>query len=356
MADVLYEQFRVTADPLAKRLIMAETSKLLHRNLALSVPLGSSDLTHQTVVLARMTRRSGQLQDFQDLLEKAFNVCYEALLDKVGWNDANNLHELAKVLSSLPGLETESRMLFSASFSKLRPDDAAAVTNAESTVNGDGASEHATSRAEQGFENGTSGGDLASEDDSEDEGDEEEEGENDEDAKDSDDEEESNTGSEGDADGNADGHDDSDDDGDDDGADDAGSQAAEEDNDPLPTNEGDLIEETLYCSGQCDLNLSFRAWKGRSMYLCLTCYDTLLCEECYQKRLAYDSGAEVAAGITFCGKGHKHIKGPLEGWAGIKDGTIMIEGEQDVAFDSWLSELKEVKWKEAWEKFWLLDE
>jgi len=34
------------------------------------------------------------------------------------------------------------------------------------------------------------------------------------------------------------------------------------------------------------------------------------------------------------------------------NGVMTIEGSEPVKFREWLDELKEVKWKKAWESFW----
>jgi hypothetical protein len=56
---------------------------------------------------------------------------------------------------------------------------------------------------------------------------------------------------------------------------------------------------------------------------------------------------------TLCPSGHKHIKAPAPGWKGVKDGVIRFEAEENnIKFETWLSELKHSKWNTAWEMFW----
>ncbi|KAG6355490.1 hypothetical protein INS49_003452 [Diaporthe citri] len=93
----------------------------------------------------------------------------------------------------------------------------------------------------------------------------------------------------------------------------SGSDDEDEDEDPLPEDEGDLTGYTSYCGGpRC--KVTWRAWKGRKMYQCLYCWDTML-------------------------------------W--IKNGMVLIEGEEPFAFKDWLVGLKEKKWPEAWNRFWM---
>lgn len=129
------------------------------------------------------------------------------------------------------------------------------------------------------------------------------------------------------------------------------SEEEDEDEDPLPEDEGDLTGYTTYCDGpRC--TVTWRAWKGRKIYKCLYCWDTMLCEPCYEKRVRFNAGVTIPPGENFCGNNHKYL-GPVKGWKGVKNGMVLIEGEDPFAFKDWLTELKEKKWPGAWEKFWM---
>jgi hypothetical protein len=65
-----------------------------------------------------------------------------------------------------------------------------------------------------------------------------------------------------------------------------------------------------------------------------------------------EPGADTQAAMMFCGDDHRYIKGPMKGWKGIKDGIIRIE-EKELPVKEWLKELQEVRWKKAWERYWL---
>lgn len=134
-------------------------------------------------------------------------------------------------------------------------------------------------------------------------------------------------------------------------ADDGDGGEEDEDEDPLPEDEGDLTGNVSYCAGlRCDV--SWRAWKGRHIYYCLYCSDLFLCETCYEKRMGYNADPAVPRGDNFCGRNHKYLRA-VDGWKGIKNGMVLIEGQEPFAFKAWLEELKDKKWREAWEKFWL---
>lgn len=119
MIDILYEQFRLNTDREKKLRLYQETKALMQRRLVLSVSDTTVAFSHYHMSLARMARKLGPMFDFQDFLELAFKKSYEALIDDVDWNDKDNLHDLARVLSYLPGLTREARIAFSAQFSNL---------------------------------------------------------------------------------------------------------------------------------------------------------------------------------------------------------------------------------------------
>ncbi|RTE79591.1 hypothetical protein BHE90_005917 [Fusarium euwallaceae] len=138
---------------------------------------------------------------------------------------------------------------------------------------------------------------------------------------------------------------------------DENAEPAEEDSDDeeleFPTNEGDLLGEfgIRTCDGPCIPNKHFYWWGDRSAYQCLICFDGFLCEECYEKRQAANNGEPLNC-RHFCGQDHEYIKVPIEGWKGVKDGKMMIEGEEPVEFQELLRQIREELCKEAWDSFW----
>ncbi len=78
---------------------------------------------------------------------------------------------------------------------------------------------------------------------------------------------------------------------------------------------------------------------------------TVCATQCYQTKVAIDNGEAPPAWRTLCPKGHKHIKAPVEGWKGLKDGVMRFE-DKEVSFKDWLRELEQQKWPMAWKRFW----
>ncbi|KAK1766356.1 hypothetical protein QBC33DRAFT_612002 [Phialemonium atrogriseum] len=272
--NIIHEQFRATADREFKARLLDEAKGLTRRGLAHSVSSTRSGLTPYMVWIARMVRKMGPAKEFEDALRAAFNVCYDALTDNVGWNDSMNLDYLAMTISSLDGMEREARILVSAGFYELTKEEG---------------------------------------------NDEDDEDEDDDDDKHIDDGCKHDTG---------------------------GDNTQDKDDD------FDLDDNSYYCDGECKPVKKWALWKDGPMYLCLDCFDCDLCEACYVKRQAYNSGTKCEVGSTYCGPNHRYAKGPLEGWRGIKDGVMRIDGEEPIRFTDWLKDLKEKKWEAAWETFW----
>jgi tetratricopeptide (TPR) repeat protein len=233
ISDVLYEQFRTSADPQRKAAIVAEMKGVTSRPLARSVSSWKSMVNHHRLVLARMVKKTGPAVEYQELLQQAFDVCYESLNDAVGWNDSEALCAMAMVLDVVGGLEKEAKTLISAVFSVMDKSlDAEGEGDAE-----DGDKTQADDKNGDGADKGADGdADKGAEKDADESADEEDDGEED--------SGEENNGEE------------------DDGEDkDTASTTT-----TLPTDEGDLDGDTYFtCDGSCNPNTSIRAWKGRTL-------------------------------------------------------------------------------------------
>lgn len=316
LSDILYEEFRTTANPQRKAELIEELKGIMDRPLVHSISSWKSLSAQHKLVLSRMVKKMGPRLEYQRGLQAAFDVSYEALFDNVNWNDAESSRSLAMVLSVMGGFEKEARILVSAVFSNL---DKALGED----IKVDGEKEHGVSDK------------LQLESSADDEDSEEEEG--------------LNTGED-----NEDDEDDEDDK--DDKNDKNDEDNGEDDNSSWPSDAEDVDGEVVrICDGECEES-EIRAWEGRTWYFCMICADVDLCEECYQKRQKYNEDAPAilaTVGSNYCGANHKYLKGPIEGWQGIKNGMLRLEGEEPVNFKDWLKELKEVKWKAAWEESWL---
>ncbi|KAH8895712.1 hypothetical protein GQ53DRAFT_803939 [Thozetella sp. PMI_491] len=107
----------------------------------------------------------------------------------------------------------------------------------------------------------------------------------------------------------------------------------------------------LFCG---DCNKEFWDWNEPegSLYLCYFCTDLSLCQECFEKKTAVDNGERGPEWRTLCPKGHKHIKAPVEGWRGLKNGVLKMNVE--ITFDDWLKDVKH-EWGAKWDQYWAED-
>ncbi|CAM1507730.1 Fc.00g045780.m01.CDS01 [Cosmosporella sp. VM-42] len=297
--DVLFRLFKESRDPVVKKKLLEEVKGLVTRPLALDVPPNSDTyILQRRIVLARMLLKLGPADEFQKTLQGVIHDCIEALRDNVGWNDADNLVLLAASLDILAKAASEgeileklgrvSRILLSARFSRLNPGP---------RLDDSGYSEDDSS--------------VSSEEEEEDDdvGDEE-------------------SRFSGEADG--------------------------VDEEP-PTNEGDLDDPysvERYCQGGCKPSKFFSWWGGRVVYECITCFEGFLCEPCYEDLQADSRGEKPLKRRKYCGKDHDYIKGPIEGWQGVQNGKVVVEGEEPVEFDELLRQISEELCKEAWGSFW----
>ncbi|KAF2813896.1 uncharacterized protein BDZ99DRAFT_516530 [Mytilinidion resinicola] len=105
---------------------------------------------------------------------------------------------------------------------------------------------------------------------------------------------------------------------------------------------------SVWCDGQCGTKVD--SWTT-PIYYCIICACTDLCTSCHAERLGQNHGAPSESWKTVCGKDHKYIKGPIEGWKGVKNGVMRLEDEE-IPFQEWLKDLEEKRWKDAWTTFW----
>ncbi|KAL6901086.1 hypothetical protein GGI43DRAFT_367968 [Trichoderma evansii] len=310
MSDVLYETFRGSRDPNVKAEALAALKGLMDRPLSLAVPIYNSiDLVHRRIIIASMCLKMGQGSEFQERLQSIFDDCFAGLSDKVSWNDGQNLeklgHSLMVLSKAIPDgqdIRRYARIVISAIFSKI------------------------TSPAEEEEDESDSDSDAGSDADSED-------------------------GSSDDADVKIKG----------------GMTAFEgisafETVDSLrsgkpsaPENEGDLgnlFTVASSCDGGICSPVAGYAWWGESVvHYCAECSTTLICEICYNARHHPEKVGSPNV-MHFCDKGHNYIRLPIEGWRGIKDGMMRVDGDEPVKFDDFLNHLQKDVCKDAWDRFW----
>jgi len=259
------------------------------------------------IIYACMLRKMGKNIEFQDVLDRTFESCIATLTDADGENDQASLLLLAKVLACVGGLDRDARIAYSAQYSIL--DLSIAMEG------GQGVEGLLPWENDGGVERETVDGESASEADIKADGD---------------------------------------------------SESEDERNEKQKRYRykshalwGDILPSDYErCQGNRK-DHDIRHWKMGPTYLCIICTDVQLCEECFQKMERYNRDENAWDNVNdwkrFCGPSHRYIKGPIEGWKGVRDGVITIEHEdqtEKVAFKDWLMELRDNKWKAAWEDFW----
>ncbi|ORY05487.1 hypothetical protein BCR34DRAFT_604521 [Clohesyomyces aquaticus] len=116
LAGLIFSQFRASPDPTRKEALLEELK---------SLPGMKTDdefrESHIGMLLANMYRIMGPAREYQNQMNRIFQTCIAGLEDDVSWNDGNSLRLLAKVLSSLDGLQRDARITISAQFSVMDP-------------------------------------------------------------------------------------------------------------------------------------------------------------------------------------------------------------------------------------------
>jgi hypothetical protein len=129
----------------------------------------------------------------------------------------------------------------------------------------------------------------------------------------------------------------------------------EEEDETPPEDEGDLnlAYDTYYgCGGFCNPEREFRWWGGRSAYLYVTFESGLICEDCQNEYDAIERGEKTFKGRYFYGIGRDKIKLPIDGWRGVEDGMLILEGEEPVAVNDFFKKLRNEVLANAWERLW----
>lgn len=101
-SDVLYRQFRCSATSDEKAILLQEAEALPLQPLAQSAQMSPSDTTSYLIVLARMYKRIGTMQKYQEILQQAFDLCWAGLHDRTTANDLPSMRNLAKILAIGP--------------------------------------------------------------------------------------------------------------------------------------------------------------------------------------------------------------------------------------------------------------
>ncbi|KAL9097569.1 MAG: hypothetical protein Q9165_000465 [Trypethelium subeluteriae] len=307
-AEILYEDFVSSHDPAHKAALLAELKELPEKQLGKSLALDFERSSNTAIMLARMLLKLGPAQEYYDVMESTFEICYKGLTDTTSSNDEASLRLFARLLA-LAGLQRDAQIAYSAQFYKLDSEEDSKDPSETQDITKKASQEDLTNGIPS--DTSTNVDDPSKKTDSPD---------------------------------------------------------SQPDSRPYP--DGDLNDSTFFCHG-CDA--AFSNWSS-PLYLCAICASCDLCQECYEKRQARNKGEPNDSWREYCGVDHTYIRGPVEGWKGIKEGVMRIEmvkpkdgdtegengedteeGEvevEEIEFREWLKELKEVRWAEMWKNWW----
>lgn len=327
LAEILFENFRLSKDPLVKKNALDETKKLLDKLAEVLMDHFNAAESQITVNVCLMLRRLGTALEFSDRLHAAFRNCVDDLQDDTGANDIDAFRRLARVLSCIPGFERDASISLTAQ-SYIVDEDvrrkelerrASEENQAQASGTGnkkitDGVTTEDGLKVEQdglgvllsidGLVNGDASNSVPN----------------------------GVEFSKGDIQAPAD-----------------GTAKA-----PVVKNEADegLREDWCFWCNFC--RKPVKDWTHGSAYLCVYCIDFDICEECFLKKIAREKGELEPDWRVICPQGHRHVKAPIEGWRGVKDGKLRI-GTEELLFKTWLAQL-EMNWTKYWENFWTDEE
>ncbi|CAG8950026.1 hypothetical protein HYFRA_00004360 [Hymenoscyphus fraxineus] len=358
LAEIMFEEFRGSNDPMKKAKLLHEMKDYLTPS-ELNRGVFKIESSNASIIFAIMHRALGSATEFESILKKTFDTCIQGLSDTVGWNDSSSFRLLSKVLACVEGMERDSLIALSCMYSKVTEEAAKETVEVitemqlEETINLDTPKpEPESSEAEK--KNGTDGvtantpvhlTETTISTSTMDDGvltsntktiiEEATFSPEKPDRAISQIEADDSTTSE-----------------------DRSNEAIENktkpyalspipDEDKLPS----VGQNTVGCDGGC--GSAWTSWE-EPQYLCIVCTNIDLCTICHEKRISMNSGGQSGYWRPYCGYDHRYIKGPIEGWRGVKDGEIriMVDGKiEKIKLLVWLNEL-DGRWNQAWDKFW----
>lgn len=306
LVEIIYEQFRTSHELPAKQTLLEEMRKLQDESVNEALRDIDPEESSSAIVYACMLRKIGSNVEYEEVLNRVFDSCLTALGDANGGNDLASLILLAKVLACVPGLNKEARIAYSAQYSIV--DQKIALTGPDGKIglrSGSKVMENGSDYGGVDRELLTSNDELVNQ---------EEKGK------------------------------------------DVSSQAKERYKYVSHSQWGDILPcNSIVCAGNPEHKIVH--WERVPTYLCVICTNTQLCAECYANIQLLNQGRKSwddIGGRRYCGRDHRYIKGPIEGWRGIRDSYLVISGsntEDRVLFKDWLKNL-EKRWRSAWERFW----
>lgn len=341
LAQLLYEQFRHSSVPNTKNSALEELRRIRHK-LEKEVPDFDPVRSYTVVPLALMLRKLGPALDYADVLQAAFNACIEGLKDDTGANDFQSLRLLAKVLMCVDGFERDAQIAYTAQ-QYILDDDIFRREEAESrssSSESDGAEPAGEQRPEEAAEAEPQSADAGGADLLPPERAQKEESEEREAERETKVEEEEQNGDERKREKEA--------------------PAATSNEDgtarAAPATLKDEIRDgrlpaSVQPNDSCDMCLKdVWVWEEGASYTCVQCIRVDLCAACMADRLASERGEKDPYWRVVCPRGHRYIKGPIEGWRGIRNGKMRI-GDEETPVKQWVADL-EARWASYWSRYW----
>ncbi|KAL8294605.1 hypothetical protein RB597_007774 [Gaeumannomyces tritici] len=341
LSQLLYEQFRRSPAPNTKNSALEELRGVRGR-LEADIADFNPARSDTVVPLALMLRKLGPALDYADTLQAAFSLCIEGLKDDTGANDFQSLRLLAKVLMCVDGLERDAQIAYTVQ-QYILDDDVFRRDEAESRESDEGADLAAGQQPE-----GTADGEESEKTlNGEEKGREEKEPRQEQNiiTPGPEDEKPQQGAQEKDNEAPA--------------APSATDKATEP---PPPTLEDEihegLLPDTMREIYICDMcHQGIWEWGEGASYYCVQCTQVDLCAACMASKLARERGepdpSPSPSGIDWrviCPEGHRHVKGPVEGWRGVRNGRMRI-GDEETPVKQWIADL-EARWAAYWKRYW----
>lgn len=120
LATSIFVSFRSSSDPKRKFELLENMKNLPNLRTSGEEFLQNEDSWNESqtlVMLAMMTRTVGSPVEYQQLLNKAFDIAIVGLTDSVGHNDSDSFRLLARILAYVPGLAKDAQIALSCQFS-----------------------------------------------------------------------------------------------------------------------------------------------------------------------------------------------------------------------------------------------
>lgn len=292
LSDLIYDQFVASKSLSEKAGFLRELEGLSKRQLARKSTVDSEHGAYSTS-LAKMYQKLGPLDKCYQLLNADFNECLAKLGDRSVWNTQNTLMQLSEVLACVPGLEEDASLALCVACYDIKSageqdkDDGPILPFGEDT-DSDGDSEFGMKHAETAKM--AAGLSSASSSDSD--------------------------------------------------SDDELVPGSENEPEAIKAAKDKMMPVNTYF--EC-ANCQFDDWDDefRPVMKCTVCAECILCEPCYKG---------LGTSTLRCSPKHSHLRMPMEGWIGVKDGEIQRTDQEAMSVQHWLKQLQEEKWSRAWDE------